>query len=341
MFPPIDANGTRPIESDANAPAEPAIGPSRDTGEGHRMSAVSDRERRETTAWQSALQERLRPTRLLGNVFNAVILYPNRRPQQATAQDERGDHHVLTSATPSLLPNTQRVDLVFEAIRDEIISGQLAPGARLRQDELASRFGVSPTPVREALERLVADGLAERVRYRGVRVPAVNPREVAEVYALRLLLEPVILRQAAKNISEPALLALSRMLDQAQALRTLDEMGMRRDLNRRFHKMICDECGKPLLARLYEIVWNRFPDWMVYEGIFREPETRELRLDSEVAEHRQLLAILGSRDEDLAEKMASEHVENFSREVVDLLGISAEVLAETRKELRPHLTTRE
>ena len=245
------------------------------------------------------------------------------------------------SASPSRLPNTQRVDLVFGAIRDEIISGQLPPETWLRQDELASRFGVSPTPVREALERLVADGLAERVQYRGVRVPAVRHDEVSQVYALRLLLEPIIFRLVAKNISEPALLALSRLLDQAQTLRTLDEMSMRRDLNRRFHKMISDECGIPLLARLYEMVWNRFPDWMVYEGMFREPETRELRLDREVTEHRQLLAVLASRDENLAEKMASEHVENFSREVTELLGVSAEVLADARCELRPPLATPE
>jgi len=85
------------------------------------------------------------------------------------------------------------------------------------------------------------------------------------------------------------------------------------------------------------MVWNRFPDWMLYEGVFRKPETRELRLDREIAEHRQLLAVLASRDGDLAEKLASEHISGFFKEdVVDLLGIPAEVLEEARRELWPH-----
>jgi len=233
----------------------------------------------------------------------------------------------------------QRADLVLEVVRDNIISGQFAPGTWLRQEELASQLGVSHTPVRQALERLVGDGLAERVPYKGVRVPTVSHDEVAEVCALRLLLEPIIVRLAAKIIPESRLLALSRLLDKAETLCTLDEMGSRRDINRRFHRILSEECGSPLLARLHEMVWNRFPDWMLYEGMFRKPETRELRLGREISEHRQLLAILATRDEGLAEKSAFEHLRCFSQEIVDLLGIPAEVLEEKQRELWPRATT--
>ena len=80
-------------------------------------------------------------------------------------------------------------DLVFEAIRDNILSGQIKADDWLRQEDVASELGVSHTPVRQALERLIAEGLAERVPYKGVRVSHFKPEEIAEIYALRLLLK--------------------------------------------------------------------------------------------------------------------------------------------------------
>src|SRR5512147_1733036 len=81
---------------------------------------------------------------------------------------------------------------VFDALHEKIVSGKYKPGEWLRQDDIATQLGVSMTPVREALDLLVAAGLAERVPYRGVRVPQPSQEEIAESYAVRLLLEKAV-----------------------------------------------------------------------------------------------------------------------------------------------------
>jgi DNA-binding GntR family transcriptional regulator len=80
-------------------------------------------------------------------------------------------------------------DLIAESLRDDILRGQFPPGAALRQEELASRFGVSRLPVRDALFRLEADGLVEIFPNRGAFVISLSAREVEEIYHLRVLLE--------------------------------------------------------------------------------------------------------------------------------------------------------
>src|SRR5512141_475371 len=78
---------------------------------------------------------------------------------------------------------------VFDALHEKIVSGKYKPGEWLRQDDIATQLGVSMTPVREALDLLVAAGLAERVPYRGVRVLEPSSREIVDSYGMRLLLE--------------------------------------------------------------------------------------------------------------------------------------------------------
>jgi DNA-binding GntR family transcriptional regulator len=90
------------------------------------------------------------------------------------------------------IENLQRRSLkeeIFDVLHDKIIAGQVGPGEWLRQEDIATQLGVSMTPVREALDLLVSVGLAERVPYRGVRVPQLTTEEIAEAYAMRLLLE--------------------------------------------------------------------------------------------------------------------------------------------------------
>ncbi len=98
-------------------------------------------------------------------------------------------------STSTRAPGT-RTQWVDDRLRDAILEGELAPGTPLRAEELAQRWQVSPTPVREALQRLAGVGFVELRPQRGARVADATIRDVEEVYELRLLLEPVALRES-------------------------------------------------------------------------------------------------------------------------------------------------
>lgn len=91
------------------------------------------------------------------------------------------------------LPIT-RNEWVAARLREGILSGEFAPGARLKADTLAERWRVSPTPVRESFQRLAAGGLVDIDPGRGARVAQLSPKEMVEIYSIRLLLEPLALR---------------------------------------------------------------------------------------------------------------------------------------------------
>ena len=226
-----------------------------------------------------------------------------------------------------------KADLAHEAIREEILSGYFKQGDWLRQEELSQRLIVSHTPVREALDRLVLDGLAERVPHRGVRVSSINENDLAEVYCLRLSLEPLVVRLAALNSPRDQLITLETIIDQAEKLTALNDMPSRRQLNREFHRTICRAYGCATLSRLLEIVWNKFPDWMFYEGLYRHPASLQPRLQREIEEHRALLDAIANKQADLARQIASSHIKGTKEDLIEIFKVSRQILDEKQQQM--------
>jgi DNA-binding GntR family transcriptional regulator len=106
----------------------------------------------------------------------------------------------------------QLKDTVYLQLRDDIVSGALPPGAVLREAELAPRFGVSKTPLRDALSRLQKDGFVTIPPYRSAVVVGYSRTDLREIYELRELLEGACARQAASYISADALAELARIV---------------------------------------------------------------------------------------------------------------------------------
>ena len=228
-------------------------------------------------------------------------------------------------------PELQRKPLkdeIFEILHKLIIAGKYAPGEWLRKEEIASQLGVSMTPVREALDLLVSAGLAEREPYRGVRVLQLSVEEIVEAYAMRLLLESTAARSAAGLITAEQVSALRRLLEQMEGMATLNEMHSLRLLNREFHLQVVNAAGNSLLSRMYGMVSNAFPDWMLYEAMFRYPELLESSLSAEYEEHRAILEALAAHDPDQAARQALLHILNLGQELHTFLGIPTQALAE-------------
>ena len=108
--------------------------------------------------------------------------------------------------TPLEIPSVE--DGVYRILREEIGRLELAPGQRLGLEELANRFAVSLTPVRQALRRLESEGLVESIPRRGARVAALSVEELEEIQALRLGLETFLAREGAQRCTKEALAAM-------------------------------------------------------------------------------------------------------------------------------------
>jgi DNA-binding GntR family transcriptional regulator len=224
-------------------------------------------------------------------------------------------------------------DEVFDLLHQRILAGKYLPGDWLRQEEISTQLGVSQTPVREALDLLVSVGLAERVPYRGVRVPEPTTEEIIDAYTLRLILESTAAHLAAQNVSAEELQALANIVEQTRRLLTLEDMSMLRQLNRRFHLLLVAASGNLQLSKLYEMASNRFPDWRLYEYMFRHPELLSASLEHEYDEHCAIVDALTDRDAPRAARQALIHIHNLAHELVEFLNIPKQLLEEREAQI--------
>lgn len=222
---------------------------------------------------------------------------------------------------------------IYDALHRQIIAGKYGPGDWLRQEDIASQMGVSMTPVREALDLLVAKGIAERVPYRGVRVREMSAKDVVEAYGMRLFLEAMIARETALNITLEQIMKLEAIMAEMDRHVELNEMPQERQLSREFHSAIAEASGNKLLVELYSIVSNAFPDWLLYEALYRQPELVSGSVAQTHDEHSAILDAFKKHDPDLAVKVSLEHVMESGRWLENYRSIPAKLLREKEKQV--------
>lgn len=192
-------------------------------------------------------------------------------------------------------------DVIVQQLRRRILSGQYARGARLRQDELAADFGVSITPIREALRVLESERLVEAQPHKGVRVAEIDLDRVDGIYVIRRLVESYAIRRAVHRLSRHDLTVLRRMLETGNGARpTLP--GGARDLNHEFHFYFYDRCGLPELSRQIQVLWDSFPWDLLLDN--------ESRLAASQHEHQEILAAAEQGDPELAADAMGRHIAN-------------------------------
>lgn len=195
----------------------------------------------------------------------------------------------------------QGTDQIYRALRGDILQAVAPPGAAMSEARMAVQFGVSRTPVREALRRLAADGLVRHERHRGVQVQTWSVDDVEEIFEIRGMLEPYGARRAATSglLDVDALSALADAMQRAAEEHELDAVTA---LNNRFHAAIVDAAGRarlgPLLASLVHVplVHNTFARYTA--------ESLQRSLD----QHREVVAALRAGDPDWAESAMRAHI---------------------------------
>lgn len=207
----------------------------------------------------------------------------------------------LASATSGHIRADSVVDLAYERIRSMVIEGEVPPGARLGQVELAEQLGISRTPVREALRRLTGEGLAEFVPNRGFRAASPSIDDVLRRLEVRSLVEPGIARLAAARRSDADLERMHEAIERERAAATRIEA---HDASRDFHITLAQAAGNRELVSVLEAMW-------IVEIGRRLLSARATSADwrhFDVAEHRAIATAVASRDGELAARLMSEHV---------------------------------
>ncbi|NEA52909.1 GntR family transcriptional regulator [Streptomyces sp. SID13666] len=199
-------------------------------------------------------------------------------------------------------PIPSRTQYVLEAIKHGILTGQLSPGQPLVEADLAAQFGVSKTPVREALKTLAGTGLVVMSQYKGVTVRTVDAAMAREIYDVRLLLEPEALRRSI--VRKESLAAARDALVRAEGA---EDRADRSLANRDFHRALYLPCGNPLLTRMLDevrdqaalvsaVAWAASPSW-----------------EQEAREHQGILRTALAGDADGAAGLLHAHISDFVR----------------------------
>lgn len=197
---------------------------------------------------------------------------------------------------------------VADTLREAIARGALAAGTALRQDDLAARFGFSRMPIRDALRQLEAEGLVTIHPTRGAFVARMDSAEIAEIYAVRELLEAEALRLACPRLSATDLDEAQAILDQIDAEPNVRRWGL---LNRQFHLVLYRACGNARLLALIDAQHNAADR---YVRILLS--SLDYRLTSQ-AEHRAILAACRQGDCRQAVAALTAHLREGSRTLVD------------------------
>ncbi len=196
----------------------------------------------------------------------------------------------------------RHADLIAEQLEERIFDGTYADGDRLDEVRLAEQFGVSRTPLREALQRLARSGLVELIPRRGAFVRQPGPVELMEMFEVMAEVEAVCGRLAAKRISDKALADLHDANDRCQAAVEAQDPDSYYSENERFHKIIYRESGNGFLATETGNLHRRLQP-------FRRQQLRlRGRMAQSMSEHEAILKALEQGDSEAAANALRGHV---------------------------------
>ena len=205
--------------------------------------------------------------------------------------------------------NTAASGRIATALRTEILDGSIAPGERLRQEDIAERLGGSRLPVREALRMLAAEGLVQIEPNKGARVPFLDPGEVETLYRMRERLEPLALAESLPKLGAADLVQIDAI---QQQIESGVDVGEFLTLDRQFHFATYVGCSDEHLMASVDRLWNATQH---YRRAFMT-HTGPGRAWIVNAEHRLLMEAIERQDSEDAELYLLGHIRRTRKELV-------------------------
>ncbi len=205
-------------------------------------------------------------------------------------------------------------ETAYETIIKMILSKEFAPGDRLIESDLAEKLGLSRTPVRNALRKLVAVGCLENPRNRGCRIPKLTSKDMEDVFESRRLIESYAAGEAATRATPAALDHLENLLDrQEECYRRGDIEGFHK-INRDFHFSIALLGENSYIHRFFQqTFWRTELYTIFFDRFYKHPEeAKELLRDpgesASCRDHRKIFTALLAREADRAKHFMAEHI---------------------------------
>ena len=180
----------------------------------------------------------------------------------------------MSASSPLVLKSLR--EQVYDHLRQLMSRGRIEPGAFINQDELATRLGVSRTPLRDALLQLEAEGFVEILPRRGVQLRALTVEDVRHMYEVVGALEGAAVLAALPSFGEDELTALRRLNGEMKDALLADDFDRYYDLNLAFHDVFLDRCGNEELVRIVRRLKQRLYDWPRRRGFVKEWELASL-----------------------------------------------------------------
>ena len=207
---------------------------------------------------------------------------------------------------------------VYEALRKAIIAGHLARAARLVQDDLATQFGTSRIPVRDALKRLETEGLVTLDERGSYVVSYFGSEDVEEIYGLRLLLEPYAAGKALDCMTASDLEELEHIAREMKETAALKDIERYVQLNQTFHLSLYELSRQRRLVRMIQSLWS---------GLMPlTPMAVPGQLERSASEHETILRALQERQRETLEALMREHIQHAAMALQAHLAIEKETV---------------
>lgn len=208
-------------------------------------------------------------------------------------------------------PTTQ--EMVLRLLRTDILTGVLRPGQQIIQESLASRYGVSRAPLREAMKIIEGEGQIIHSPHRGYFVTELDLTNMREVYRLREILEREAIRAAIPNLTDTDIQAIGAVADEVSAAAASGELLAITLANRRFHFMVFEASQMPRLVRILTQLWDATD---VYRSVyFAAPGS----MAHVARDHAGILEALRARDTDEVIRWQDSHRDHALTRLADQL----------------------
>jgi DNA-binding GntR family transcriptional regulator len=220
----------------------------------------------------------------------------------------------LTLSLSSVQRSKSLQELAYRAIRNSILSGELAPGERLVETQLADKLQVSRTPIREAIRQLQRDTLVTADRSGNLRVTCISVEDAVHLYDCRLALERLSVQGACQQATRAQILVMETLVDQAEQFATQKtSVPTMLELDHRFHHHIAECSGNPWLMGLVDQVFDKMTLLRV-QTTRQNPSVLEIR-----CEHRAIYQAIARRDISGGMEAIEGHLIASKARVVDAL----------------------